>query len=243
MRIVKRIFLITTFCMTFFYSDHDAQAMDDFTTYYAMNLRLNPNRLIYYAQTYINQAQEAVDNIKLYCGFNLYNQAIANELMESYTRKTIVNGGEKIFIDIADRLYKAAACNDLYALSEVIDTVNYLVQNGEIENALSTEGIRFLGADSLHIACEKGYPRIVERLLRADIFMGVEKNNQRPLHVACHLGYYDVAEVLLRHSEANLATINALNKAGQTPLDLVAENRHDLVNLLEGYGVAKAQKI
>jgi ankyrin repeat protein len=124
-------------------------------------------------------------------------------------------------------------------LGKVTDTINYLVQNGDIENALSIEGIRFLGADSLHIACEKGYPRIVEKLLKENVFMGVEKDNQRPLHVACHLGHYDVVDALLRYSAANLIAINALNETGQTPLDLVPEDRTDIILLLEGYGAKK----
>ncbi len=113
-RIVKKIFYVVTFLASFC-SVRDAHAVDDFATYYIITSRLNPNVLIAYAQTYADYAEKTINNAKIYLGFNLYDQDLANEFIACYTHKVIVNGSEKIFIDIADRLYKAAECNDLYA--------------------------------------------------------------------------------------------------------------------------------
>jgi len=125
--------------------------------------------------------------------------------------------------DIEGRtLLHMAAYKGLFKVAETL-----LQPDGAVKKRVNARNKK--GQTALHLASEYHYPRIVALLLKVDLDVDAQDNdNMTPLLLA--LGQYTpdnarataVAQLLLEHG----ASVHVRNKNGQTPLHLASERHH-----------------
>ena len=83
----------------------------------------------------------------------------------------------------------------------------------------------------LHNACSYGHFEVAELLVKNGANVNVtDLWKFTPLHEAAAKGKYDIVKLLLQHK----ADPSKKNRDGHTPLDLVKDNDHYLIDLLKG---------
>ncbi|XP_072905350.1 protein phosphatase 1 regulatory subunit 12A-like isoform X1 [Hemitrygon akajei] len=86
------------------------------------------------------------------------------------------------------------------------------------------------GASALHVAAAKGYLEVTKLLIQAGFDVNSRDNDGwTPLHAASHWGKEEVCRLLVE----NLCDMQAVNKVGQTALDVADENLLDLLEELQ----------
>lgn len=103
-----------------------------------------------------------------------------------------------------------------------------------LQHRAEIDAVDGLSKTPLCLACQDGYPNVVEVLLNngADMETPHPKYAQAPLSLASGGGYEDVVKLLLEHG----AKIDATDSQGKTARDWAIEERQDeIVKLLETY--------
>jgi ankyrin repeat protein len=152
-----------------------------------------------------------------YAPWTTNHEALWREVRKCNARKVRMfvgaNAGCVAWTNAAGRtaLHEAAAAADA-------ETAEVLLSNGADADAVAHDD----GLTSLHVACRRGAPDVVETLLvhGADARLAREADGTTPLHSAAenHTTGADAARRIVALLVAHGADINAVDKAGDTPL-------------------------
>nr|XP_033783871.1 protein phosphatase 1 regulatory subunit 12A-like isoform X2 [Geotrypetes seraphini] len=86
------------------------------------------------------------------------------------------------------------------------------------------------GATALHVAAAKGYMEVMKLLLQLGFDVNIcDNDGWTPLHAAAHWGQQEACRLLVEE----LCNMEAINKVGQTPFDVVDESLESLLEDLK----------
>lgn len=112
-------------------------------------------------------------------------------------------------------------------------TVQLLLLHGARVNSRNTKE-----KTPLHYCCKHGHLEAAKLLIAHGAYLGAQDRHRKetPLHTACRYGHATVVAELLEHSP----DVKALDRTGNTPLQLATVYRHQaIIDLLGAYGVVE----
>ncbi len=161
-------------------------------------------------------------------------------LMKEYSSQNVKRGTDllhQLHLTGLALISKKALC--IAAEKGRLEIVEILLDNSVSVDTQNTEG-----EPLLHLASKNGHHNVVDLLCRRGSEMLARNSTGcTALHALC------MSDTLSQEIQSNVAKelaynapeiLSTPNKAGQTPLDLVAEDRAELIRLLEGYGAVGA---
>ncbi|KAG5839854.1 hypothetical protein ANANG_G00209510 [Anguilla anguilla] len=165
------------------------------------------------------------------CGF----LQITKYLIEHGARVGVVNSEGELPLDVAtedamSRLLK----EEIKKQAVDVDSARREEERVMLQDAMAVLGGRATltphpntGATALHVAVAKGYIQVMKVLLQCGLDVDSRDcDGWTPLHAAAHWGQEEACSLLAD----NMCDMGAVNKVGQTPLDVADEN---LVDSLE----------
>ncbi|KAJ8352225.1 hypothetical protein SKAU_G00237010 [Synaphobranchus kaupii] len=165
------------------------------------------------------------------CGF----QQITKYLIEQGARVGAVNSEGELPLDVAtedamERLLK----QEIKKQGVDVDSARREEERVMLQDAMAVLGRQGAltphpntGATALHVSAAKGYIQVMKVLLQCGLDVDSrDSDGWTPLHAAAHWGQEEACSLLVD----NMCDMGAVNKVGQTPLDVADEN---LVDTLE----------
>ncbi|KAJ8402956.1 hypothetical protein AAFF_G00362700 [Aldrovandia affinis] len=168
------------------------------------------------------------------CGF----LQITKYLIEHGARVGAVNSEGELPLDVAtedamERLLK----QEIKKQGVDVDTARREEERVMLQDAMAVSGGRGTltphpntGATALHVAAAKGYIQVMKVLLQCGLDVDSrDSDGWTPLHAATHWGQEEACSLLAD----NMCDMAAVNKVGQTPLDVADENLVDTFEELQ----------